>query len=88
MSYAKICDCCGNTFAKNTFEADFGDDKRGVVRGVCVMFEETDKRNTYNYASYYSESTSDAVVKKRRNAYLDLCDICARKIVGMLREEE
>lgn len=87
MSYAKVCDCCGNVFAKNTFEADFGDDNQGVVKGICIMFEETDKRNAYSYASHYSDSTSNTVVKKRRNAYLDLCDDCARKIVGMLRKE-
>lgn len=81
MSYAKICDCCGKVFSKNKFETDFGDDKCGTVRGVCVMFEETDKHNA-------TQNTSYPYYQKRRNAYFDLCDDCARDVVRMLRKEE
>jgi hypothetical protein len=43
MAHAKICDRCGNVYGKNKYKADFGDNKYGTVKGVCVMFEETNR---------------------------------------------
>lgn len=51
MAYAKICDRCKKVYAKNIFVADFGNNRHGTVKGVCVMFEEAGKqddiRNAY-----------------------------------------
>lgn len=77
MAIAKICDRCGNVYAKNTIEADFGDNKYGTVRGVIVMFEETDRR----LPTYNEDDT-------RKNAYMDLCDSCATDIVSFLLKDK
>lgn len=51
MAHAKICDRCGGVYGKNEHRADFGDNKYGTVKGVCVMFTEAgtdlNRKNAY-----------------------------------------
>lgn len=69
MAHAKICDRCGNVYGKNELSADFGSNKFGTVKGVCVMF---------------AENNPDL---NRKNAYLDLCDDCARMLNLFLQDK-
>ena len=75
MAYAKICDRCKNVYAKNNFVADFGDNKHGTVKGVCVMFEETDRKRAGSNHEY---------TEVHKNAYLDLCDDCGKLLNNFL----
>lgn len=75
MATARICDRCGGVYGKNTVEVNFGDNKYGVVRGVCVMFAETDK-------------SAPPCVEPRRNAYMDLCDSCTNKLALFLKDKD
>lgn len=77
MAYARICDRCGGVYGKNDHRADFGDNKYGTVKGVCVMFEETDRRGGLSVDG----------IEPRRNAYLDLCNDCAKQLVDFLRDK-
>lgn len=72
MAFAKICDRCKEVYGKNSFIADFGDNKCGTVKGVCIMFEETSKRVEGD--------------ELRRNAYFDLCDDCSKLLNNFLAE--
>ena len=77
MAYAKICDRCGGVYAKNECKEDFGDDKFGTVKGICVMFEETDRRGGLKVDG----------IEPRRNAYMDLCDDCAGMLALFLKDK-
>ena len=67
MARATICDRCGAVYGKNVHLTDFGLDKRGIVRGVCVMLDPID------------------IDTPTKNAYMDLCSDCARKLDEFLR---
>lgn len=49
MARVKICDRCGAVYGKNDYHADFGENKYGLVRGVCVMLGTVslDGKNAY-----------------------------------------
>lgn len=49
MARAKICDRCGAVYGTNYQDANFGPNKNGIVKGVCLMFENLpdDKKNVY-----------------------------------------
>ena len=79
MALARICDRCKEVYGKNNFTADFGENKYGTVKGVCIMFEETDRRN----GGIYVEG-----VEPRKNAYFDLCDDCSKLLNNFLVEIE
>lgn len=68
MAKAKICDRCGNVYGKNDYTADFGPRKYGIVKGVCVMY--------------------DDVPPDGKNAYMDLCDDCAKQLTIFLQNKE
>lgn len=74
MAIAKICDRCGGVYAKNEFQADFGNAKYGTVKAVVVMFEETNRDQV-------------DLVDRRKNAYMDLCDHCASQLCTFLRDK-
>lgn len=77
MALARICDRYGGVYAKNEVTADFGTNKYGVVKGVCVMFEETDRRSGIQVDG----------IETRKNAYLDLCDDCASMLTVFLKDK-
>lgn len=75
MAHAKICDRCGGVYGKNSHMEEFGPDKYGTVKGVCVMFEDTDR-----------DTVAVNGVMRRKNAYMDLCDDCAKQLSLFLKD--
>lgn len=68
MAQARICDRCGEVYAKNTHFANFDTNKSGTVKGVVVMFKEASSGDQY----------------APKNAYMDLCDGCCKSITEFL----
>lgn len=75
MANAKICDRCGNVYGKNTVLESFTEESWGTMRGLCVMFEETDKFR------------KDDVLTNRKNYYMDMCDDCCNQISQFIRNK-
>ena len=69
MAIAKICDRCAGVYANDEVHADFGDNKFGTIKGVCVMFKEASK-----------DSVQRTFEPPHRNAYLDLCPACSEML--------
>lgn len=80
MATAKICDRCGNVYGKNTVQESFNEESWGTMRGVCVMFEETDK--------FRKGEIVIAGAPVRKNHYMDLCDNCTKQISLFLRNKD
>lgn len=86
MANAKICDRCGNVYGKNTILESFSEESFGTLRGLCIMFEETDKfRKSDPFAKY--TSSGDEVRHERKNYYMDLCDDCCNQISQFIRNK-
>ena len=84
MATAKICDRCGGVYGKNTVQESFSEESWGTMRGICVMFEETDKfRKSDPLAKY--KASGDETRPERKNFYMDLCDDCCIQISEFIR---
>lgn len=80
MATAKICDRCGNVYGKNTVLESFNEESWGTMRGLCVMFEETDRFRKSN--PLIDEPRPD-----RKNYYMDMCDDCCNQISQFIRNK-
>lgn len=80
MATAKICDRCGNVYGKNTVLENFNEESWGTMRGLCVMFEETDKFRKNPFID--DQSRPD-----RKNFYMDMCDDCCNQISQFIRNK-
>lgn len=79
MAHAKICDRCGGVYGKNTNNEDFGPQRYGTVKGICVMFEDVNRDDSAVVVNG---------IERRRNAYMDLCDDCVKKITLLLKDKD
>lgn len=82
MATAKICDRCGGVYGRNAHYESFNDESYGTVRGVCVMFEETDKFRKNN------SIVVDGIRPMPKNHYVDLCDECSKQLTLFLRDKD
>lgn len=86
MATAKICDRCGNVYGKNTVLESFNEESWGTMRGLCVMFEETDKFRKNDMLAKYTDP--DAKNRpERKNFYMDMCDDCCNQISQFIRNK-
>lgn len=86
MATAKICDRCGNVYGKNTVLESFDEKSYGTMRGVCVMFEETDRFRKPDPLAKY-KSPNDETCPDRKNYYMDMCDDCCNQISQFIRNK-